>query len=72
MRRDETGAAAVNIPDDPAEKRALLHSIIETRRNIPAEITMAFRDGTHLSDNDVSSVLDDLAELGFLDNGEDA
>ena len=61
----------VDLPDLPDEKRALLHSIIADRNNIPAEITMAFRDGDHMSDDDVSSVLDDLAALGFLDNGED-
>lgn len=54
------------IPSDPAERRALLDGILANRGDVPREITMAFREGGHMSDDDVSSILEDLAELGFL------
>ena len=55
-------AAPVNIRD----ARALLHSVIE--RNKGEEVlTMAARNESELSDADVRSMLEDLAELGLLD-----
>jgi hypothetical protein len=56
------------MPEDPAERRALLASVIATHAGIPRAITLAFRDGKHASDEDVRSTLEDLAELGFLDD----
>lgn len=56
-----------SVPEDPAEQRALLASVIATHAGIPRAITLAFRDGKHASDEDVRSTLEDLAELGFLD-----
>jgi hypothetical protein len=70
-RRSVAGGARRSgaIPDDPAGRRALLHSILVSRADVPKEITMAFREGEDLSDDDVASVLEDLAKLGFLDQG---
>ena len=56
------------MPEDPAVQRALLASIVATHAGIPRAITLAFRDGKHVSDEDVRSTLEDLAELGFLDD----
>ena len=60
-----------SLPDDPAEQRALLASVIASNAGIPQAITMAFRDGKHMTDKDVRSTLEDLAELGFLDDALD-
>ena len=54
------------LPDDSAERRALLDGILASHGNVPREITMAFREGKHMSDDDVASILDDLVELGIL------
>lgn len=56
------------MPEDPAEQRALLASVIASHASIPQAITLAFREGKHVSDEDVQSTLEDLAELGFLDD----
>lgn len=54
------------IPDNPSDRRTLLTKILRTRPDVPREITVAFREGEYISDADVASLLEDLAELGFL------
>ena len=54
------------LPDVPIERRALLNGILASNENVPREITMAFREGKHMSDDDVTSILEDLVELGLL------
>ena len=56
---------------DPIARRALLEHIMATRNDLPTGLTMAFREGGEMSDEDVASVLDDLAQLGILVEGED-
>ncbi|MES9902813.1 MAG: hypothetical protein ABW168_09030 [Sedimenticola sp.] len=53
------------IPDDPSEQRSLLHRIV-MGGCAPRELTMAFREGKEMSDEDVAGVLEDLRELGLL------
>ncbi len=57
------------VPQTFSEKLTLLQSIFSAEE-VPPELTMAFRDARHMSDEDISSLLDDLAELGYLDNRE--
>lgn len=56
---------------DPVARRALLERIIATRDDLPAGITMAFRQGGEMSDEDVASLLEDLSQLGIPLEGED-
>lgn len=55
------------IPDSPSERRSLLTDILNTRPDVPTEITVAWRQGQYISDDDVTSLLEDLADLGFLE-----
>ncbi len=55
------------IPETPSQRRALLTSIFNTRANVPQEFTVAWRQGQHISDDDVASLLEDLSDLGFLE-----
>jgi len=56
------------IPADPAIRRMLLDRIL-ARNELPYAMTMAFREGgKELPDDEVLSALEDLADLGFLDN----
>lgn len=50
----------------------LIKSIIETYgESIPKDLTLAFREGKGMSENDLISFIEDLEELGLLDkNGE--
>lgn len=56
-----------SLPANPRERRGLLERIMSARARLPAELTLAFREGKEISDRDVTSMLEDLAELGFLD-----
>lgn len=60
-----------SLPEDPAEKRALLDELLTSNGGVPHEITMAFREGKHMSDDDVTSILEDLLELGILSDEEE-
>lgn len=56
-----------SLPADPRERRGLLERIMSAETQLPAELTLAFREGKEISDRDITSMLEDLAELGFLD-----
>lgn len=60
-----------SLPADARERRGLLERIMSAETQLPAELTLAFREGKEISDRDVTSLLEDLAELGFL-NPEDS
>jgi len=56
------------IPYDPAIRRTLLNQIL-ARNDLPRAMTMAFREGGgDLPDDEVLSALEDLSDLGFLDD----
>jgi hypothetical protein len=57
----------VAIPDSPAERRLLVASVLSRRPDVPTEITVSWREGRYASDDDVASLLEDLADLGFLE-----
>jgi hypothetical protein len=59
---------SAHIPGDPEHRRALLTKLVASSSALPKGLTMAFRDGKGLSDDDVKSVLEDLADFGFLDD----
>lgn len=54
------------IPENPGAQRKLLESLWNNPL-IPQALTMSFRDRKDLSDSDVTSILEDLEELGFLE-----
>ena len=58
---------SIPIPDSPSERRLLLTNILNRRSDVPQEITIGWREGRYTSDADVASILEDLAELGFLE-----
>lgn len=58
---------SISLPESPSERRTLLTSIMNRRSDLPQEITMGWREGRYTSDADVTSILEDLAELGFLE-----
>lgn len=60
-------SASRSLPVDPQERRGLLERIMFLETQLSAELTLAFREGKEISDRDVTSMLEDLAELGFLD-----
>lgn len=60
-------SAPRSLPADPRERRGLLERIMSAELRLPSELTLAFREGKEISDRDVISLLEDLAELGFLD-----
>ena len=70
QRRANTGRERrQRIPVDPATRRMLLDQIL-ARDDLPHAMTMAFREGgKDLPDDEVLSALEDLADLGFLDDG---
>lgn len=55
------------IPGTPAERRQLVANILSRRTDVPSAITVSWREGRYASDEDVASLLEDLAELGFLE-----
>lgn len=59
------------IPSDANERRSLLSRLINASSGFTTELTLAFRDGKSISDEDVSSMLADLLELGRLEGGHD-
>ena len=62
---------ASRMPSDPKEQRSLLSRLINSNSGFVTELTLAFRDGKHISDEDVSSMLADLLELGLPEDGHD-
>ncbi len=56
---------------DPAARRTFLDNLLSRRDDLPDGLTMAFREGKEMSDDDVSSLLDDLANLGLLEEDEE-
>ena len=57
---------AAKIPSAPHERRTLLQRLINSDIVLPDGLTLAFREGKGLSDADIESTLEDLAELGLL------
>jgi DNA-binding TFAR19-related protein (PDSD5 family) len=55
------------LPETPEERRALLHSFLNTNPQVSnAILTMQHREFTGLTDEDVESYLRQFMELGFL------
>lgn len=71
LQRDREGVDARSgrrsIPAEPAARRKLLDWLL-ARNDLPQAMTMAFREGKHLPDDEVLSALEDLADLGLLDD----
>lgn len=59
------------IPSDTGQRRGLVDRIMSGRAAIPMEITLAFREGKGMSDEDVAGLLEDLAELGLINDDND-
>jgi len=56
----------------PEERKRQLSGILENNPEIGAVLTTQHREFETLSDSDVESALEDLAELGFLDDSPEA
>jgi len=54
-----------------ADRRALLQQVLSRPEGVPDGLTMAFREGRKMSDNDVVGLLEDLDELGLLPDGDE-
>lgn len=67
---DSTDERTTAIPDDPESRRSLLLHLIHSGENLPREMTLAFREGNagDMTDADIESTLQDLADLGFLND----
>lgn len=68
--RQSGGAHVVKL--DPQEARRRLTYLLERNPGIENQLTLAARKGVQRSDEDIQSMLEDLAELGLasLDDGE--
>jgi crotonobetainyl-CoA:carnitine CoA-transferase CaiB-like acyl-CoA transferase len=62
----------IKIASTPEERRRQLSEIGRDKPEIAAALTAQYRDFESLSDEDVESTLEDLAELGFLDDSDQA
>ena len=64
IQRLASGLPRIQLPDEPTAQRALLYRTLEQH----PELTAQFRDFERLEDTDVTSCLQQLAELGLLDD----
>lgn len=55
------------LPDEPAARRRLLNALIAQQPQLGLALTMQHRELTALSDDDVTTALEELAALGALD-----
>jgi hypothetical protein len=60
------------IPADASSRRTLLDQLMLSGRQMPEPLTAAFRDRSSLSDRDIQGILEDLAELGYLNDVSDS
>ncbi|GEM_PF-1422915 len=60
-----------HLPDTAAERRALFDWLKDHPGLMDPALTMAFRDANDLSDRDIMGILENLGELGLLDETED-
>ena len=51
--------------------KSIVRDIFEKRSGIPERLTLAYRNGESMSDEDWSSLAEDLADLGFLDSNQE-
>ncbi len=56
------------LPDAPHERRQRLFAIFQSRPRLGEVLTIQHRSFDDLSDEDVQTALEELAELGFLDD----
>jgi hypothetical protein len=56
------------LPDTPHERRRRLLAVFQSRPRLGEVLTIQHRSFEDLSDEDVQSALEELAELGFLDD----
>jgi hypothetical protein len=61
---------AFDLPNGINRKLEILSAFFQSNKNIPNEFTMAFRDGKDLSETDIDSLIQDLAELGLLNKND--
>ena len=55
------------VPDTPQGRRSLFDRLFNTPGALPENVTLAFREGSTPSDQDIQGILEDLYELGLLD-----
>ncbi len=64
------GASATRLPNDAAERRALLKRSFKKRPDMNEMLTVQYRDFDSMAEADVESALKQLAALGLLDEGD--
>jgi hypothetical protein len=69
---DRQQAKAQIVKFDPEKGRRVLDSVLEKNPGLEEQLTLAARKGAHRSDEDVQSMLEDLAELGILPADDEA
>jgi hypothetical protein len=68
LRVSESINRGLIIPATTEERRGLLQRILSRTAAMPVGLTLAFREGKDLSDEDVASMLADFADLGLLND----
>jgi hypothetical protein len=69
-RQRETEARTFELPATPEGRLALLQKVAALRHALPQPVTSKFRelDAASVSDNDVTRALEQMLELGLLDD----
>ncbi len=62
----------VRLPGDPARRRALLQAVLQRNPRVGSALTLQHRELELVSDDDVTSQLLKLEELGLIDESGDA
>ena len=60
------------LPDTPHERRRWLFAVFQSKPRLGEVLTIQHRSFEDLSDEDVQTALEELAELGFLDDWAEA
>ncbi|WP_273024267.1 hypothetical protein [Rheinheimera sp.] len=68
-RESKTSAIIDNLKAAGKDIRAVLTELIFSGQ-VPAQITVAFRDGKEISDEEAESILEDLISLGVIKDDE--
>jgi hypothetical protein len=71
MQRDTLATASYSLPATIEDRRRLLTHTMEANPSVGGMLTAQFREFERLEDDDVTSCLKQLAELGLLDLGSD-
>lgn len=72
LRATDSGPKKFCLPDTPHERRRWLFAVFRSKPRLGEVLTIQHRSFEDLSDEDVQTALEELAELGFLDDWAEA